>query len=125
MLKNKSILILIVFFLGISNSFSQEKYTISGVIKDTKTNETLIAVNVYIPETNSSVSTNEYGFYSITIPKGNYTIITSYVGYVPFEKTVSLLENKKINISLSEDSKTLSEVVITENKKKTNTRSSF
>ncbi|WP_395073649.1 carboxypeptidase-like regulatory domain-containing protein [Flavobacterium sp.] len=122
MFLKKSIAIVILTFFGISNSFSQEKFTISGTIKDAKSNETLIGVNVFIAQIRASVTTNEYGFYSLTIPKGDYTLQISYVGFQTFEENISLNENKKMNISLSESSQQLSEIVVTETKKATNTR---
>lgn len=115
-IKQKCIIILFLVF-GCYNSFSQEKFTISGVIKDTKTNETLIGVGIYVMETKSSLTTNEYGFYSLTLPKGDYTIQINYSGFEIQEETVSLTENVKKNFSLSEESKQLEEVVIaTKNK---------
>jgi hypothetical protein len=113
--------LLLIFFLGLSKSFSQEKYTISGVVKDSNTNETLIGVGIYIPESKSSVTTNEYGFYSITIPKGNYTILVNYMGYAPVEEKIGLTQNIKKNFSLVETSKQLEEVVV-ESKNKANIR---
>ena len=64
----------ILLLLSISFGFAQEKFTLSGVIQDQETNETLIGVTVFFPELNTGTSTNEYGFYSITLPKGNYKI---------------------------------------------------
>ena len=63
-------LVLFSFILISSFSFSQEKFTLSGVISDEKTNETLIGVSIIIEELRTGTSTNEYGFYSITLPKG-------------------------------------------------------
>ena len=77
------IILLTFLFLGsvFTKTFSQEKITISGTIKDNKSTETLIGVNVYIDELKTGTNTNEYGFYSLTIPTGSYTIRISYVGY--------------------------------------------
>ena len=70
-----------LFLLVINSVFAQEKFTLSGTISDSKNNETLIGVNVVIPEPKTGTTTNEYGFYSITIPKGNYTVQISYMSY--------------------------------------------
>ena len=51
---------------------AQDKFTLSGSIIDIASNETLISVNILIPELQTGTITNEYGFYSITLPKGNY-----------------------------------------------------
>lgn len=102
-------------------SFSQEKFTISGTISDAKTNETLIGVNLFIAKINAGISTNEYGFYSITLPKGEYKIKVNYLGYESIEVTIILDKNIKRNFSLTETGQQLEEVIITE-KKTTETR---
>ncbi|WP_070786687.1 TonB-dependent receptor [Flavobacterium crassostreae] len=113
---------IILAFLFSIPCFSQEKYTLSGVISDKKSNETLIGVNVYIPELNSSVTTNEYGFYSITLPEGNYTVLASYIGYTTLSEPIALTQSKKHNFSLQLSGEMLDEVVITDNRKSTNIR---
>ena len=105
-----------------SNALEKEKFTISGIISDIKTNETLIGVNIVIPELKTGVSTNEYGFYSITIPKGKYTIQISYLGYKSIEQTIDLAENTKYNVPLNSEENILREVVIIDDKTKTNIR---
>ncbi|WP_369753375.1 carboxypeptidase-like regulatory domain-containing protein [Flavobacterium sp. WC2409] len=114
---------LFIFLLITISSFSQDKFTLSGIITDIKNNETLIGVNVYIPETKSTAFTNEYGFYSITLPKGNYTILISHIGFNTFSQNITLSENKKINSSLTESGEELKEVIITNNKGEINIKS--
>ncbi|PKH67319.1 hypothetical protein CXF59_07845 [Flavobacterium sp. ALD4] len=109
----KKIIILIVGFLFTLSCYSQDKFTLSGTITDIKTNETLIGVNVYIAETKSITKTNEYGFYSITLPKANYTFLVSYIGFQTLSKKIELSEDKKMNFSLSESGEVLQEVLIT------------
>jgi hypothetical protein len=115
-------IILLLVLLTSTFSFSQEKFTLSGTIADLKTKETLIGVNIFILETKTGITTNEYGFYSITLPKGEYTISTSYVGYQAVEDKVSLNTNIKKNILISESSQLLKEVVIVDNKKRVDIR---
>ena len=117
----KKIILLIVLLTSIF-SFSQEKFTLSGTIADLKTKETLIGVNVFILETKTGITTNEYGFYSITLPKGEYTISISYVGYQVIEEKVSLNSNIKKTFLISESSQLLKEVVIIDNKKRVDIR---
>ena len=80
--------LLLTLLLATLHIFGQEKYTISGIIYDQSSNETLIGVSIYFPELNSGTSTNEYGFYSITIPAGNHTLSISYLGYTSISETV-------------------------------------
>ena len=118
----KKIILLSFFILGTISSFAQEKFTISGVISDSKTNETLIGVNIYIPEKKATITTNEYGFYSLTVPKGTYEIQISYVGYETLEETISLERDSKKNFNLTETGQALDEVVINTKKTATNIR---
>lgn len=101
---------------------AQEKFTLSGTISDSKSNETLIGVNLFIPELKTGVTTNEYGFYSITIPKGNYNIRISYMGYQTLEELIQLSQNTKTNFKLLTNENTLKEVIITDTKTKTDIR---
>ena len=118
----KKFIVLLFFITGTLTSFSQEKFTLNGTISDSKNKETLIGVNLYIVEAKASFSTNEYGFYSVTLPKGEYTILITYLGYQEIEEKISLFQNIKKNFLLSENSQQLEEVVITENKKRAEIR---
>ena len=102
---------------------SKQKFTLSGIITDTNSNETLIGVNIIIPELKTGVTTNEYGFYSITLPVGNYKIQISYLGYQTIEKSIDLNQNTKNNFKLLNNETVLQEVVITDKKNKTNVKS--
>lgn len=117
----KKIIVILSLITVCFTSFSQEKYTLSGTISDAKSNETLIGASIYLTGTNYSTVTNEYGFYSLTVPKDDYQLTISYVGYQLVSQTISLTENRKQNFSLSESGEQLEEVIITE-KVKTNTR---
>lgn len=93
-------------------AFSQEKVTLSGTIYDYSNNETLIGVSIYFPEINSGTSTNEYGFYSITIPKGTYKIQVSYLGFTSISETIILSEKTTKDFKLKEASESLNEIII-------------
>jgi hypothetical protein len=95
--------------------FAQENVTLSGTIKEESTNESLIGVNVIIKELNTGIITNEYGFYSITLPKGTYTVIVSFVGFETITKTINLQSKASENFSLKEDIENLDEVLIETN----------
>ena len=112
--------IFLLFFLTSFISFSQENSTLSGTIYDDYNNETLIGVSIYFPELNSGTTSNEYGFYSITVPKGNHTIQISYLGYSTLLETIVLLEKTSKNFNLKEASESLNEIVIESNIEKLN-----
>ncbi|WP_411039862.1 TonB-dependent receptor [Subsaxibacter sp. CAU 1640] len=115
----KTILQVIIFVISTFMA-GQEKVTLSGTITDQTSNETLIGVNIIFTELQTGTTTNEYGFYSITLPQGEYKVQISYLGFNTISETIFLSENKTINYKLSESSESLDEIVITENVEKLN-----
>lgn len=106
------------YFLGfiiLSWSFNQgyaQKYTISGTVKDRQSGEELIGAVVGVKELpNVGVASNAYGFYSISLPAGSYTLIISYVGYSQLVEKVTLNENLTKNWGLV-SGKQLNEVIV-------------
>ncbi len=59
----------------------KEGCTISGYVRDKSNREVLIGVNVYIPALKVGTATNNFGFFSLTVPRGNYVVYVSYIGY--------------------------------------------
>ncbi|WP_221257865.1 TonB-dependent receptor [Flavobacterium okayamense] len=112
--KRKHFYIFILLFI-INSSFSQDKFTLSGVVKDSLSGETLIGVNIIIPELQTGTTTNEYGFYSLTLPKGNYNLLVSYIGFSDIRSEINLNENIKLNFVLKENLEELEEVILTDN----------
>ena len=112
MKKTKEILISLGFVLSLTTVFAQQKFTMSGYVKDAKTGEAMIGANVYAPALNLGTATNTYGFYSLTLPADSVKIGVSYIGYNT--KYLSLLLNKDVefNFALSDDTE-LEEIVVT------------
>lgn len=108
-------LFLFCFLSSISLIIAQEKATLSGVVTDDSSNETLIGVTVAIPSLQTGAVTNEYGFYSIRLPKGSHDVQISFMGFKTITKTVDLTEDTTLNFNLEEALESLDEVVITEN----------
>lgn len=101
-----------------------QKATVSGTIKDGSNGETLIGVIVTIKEGKQKVTTNEYGFYSLTLPKGTYTLVINYIGFNKTEKVVDLTnENQTLNIDLESVNTVTKEVVISAVKEDENIKS--
>lgn len=119
---SKKVVFLFFVLLFSLHSFSQEKYTLSGTITDINSNETIIGATVAIPELKTGLPTNEYGFYSITLPKGIYKIQITSLGYTTIEETINLNQNRKTNFKLSSTETTLQEVVILDTKTYTSIR---
>ncbi len=99
---------------------AQEKYTLSGYLKDKKNGETLIGATVYIKEIKKGIVTNPYGFYSISLPKGEYTVNLTFVGYNKLEKKVSLQSNTTLTEELESENVQIEQVVITSTRKDDN-----
>jgi hypothetical protein len=105
----------LLFFTGLlfySLSFSQTKHTLSGYIKDAANGEVLIGSTVFILEANAGTTANAYGFYSITLPEGNYKIAFSFVGYERIEKQIDLKEDIRLDLELKESVAELQEIVV-------------
>ena len=97
-----------LFWFGISLFFAssialnaQSNFTLSGYVKDASTGEYLPGANVFIKELLKGASTNSYGFYSITVPKGNYTLGVSFMGYSEYSSAINLNKDQRINITIS------------------------
>jgi hypothetical protein len=93
-----------------------QKVSLSGYMRDKATGESLIAGTIYIKEASQGATTNNYGFYSVTVPAGKYTVIYSYVGYNPMVLEMDLSANLSYNAELSNGT-TMKEVKITAGRK--------
>ena len=107
----KKLLLLLLNCIAIS-LFAQVNYTISGYVKEAETGEYLIGATVYLQETMQGTSTNQYGFYSLTVKEGNYSIDFSFLGLESQEQKINLTSNKRINVSLNNSSIITDEVVV-------------
>ena len=114
--------VITIFFLSSIGLFSQQRFTLSGTITEASSNETLIGVTLLVPEINTGVTTNDYGFYSLTLPEGDYQIRLSYLGYQDIVQTISLNEDLRLNFEMFEEVEQLDEVVVTEDVEKINIR---
>lgn len=94
---------------------AQKKYTISGYAKDVQNGETLIGATITVKGNSKGITSNQYGFYSITLLDGNYELICSYAGYQPKITEVKLDADQSLNFDLITRS-ALQEVVITAKK---------
>lgn len=109
----KKLLTLIVYLAILSSlSAQQKRFTISGYISDATDGEKLISANIYQPEMTVGTTSNTYGFYSLTLPEGQHTIVYSYIGYAPQTIPINLNKDMAINITLKQ-SLALEEVKIT------------
>lgn len=104
--------LLVTFISYIPNFAKQSSSTLSGFVYDDKTGETLIGANIFIKKLTSGTSSNEYGFYSITVPSGKYIIEFSFVGYEKKILTVDLTKSQKIDVTIASTAYNLEEVMV-------------
>ena len=107
-------LIFIFFVYTQSRLYCQEKVTLSGYVSDSENNETLIGVNVIIPNLKIGTTTNDYGFYSLTVPRGNYKLQISFLGFKNQEIDLIFLSDFSQNFKLQKEIQMLDEVIIKE-----------
>lgn len=105
----KNVLKIFVFVLSL-NAFAQN-YTISGYLKDSISKEILIGGTIYDTVSNQGITSNSYGFYSFTLPKGNVNLEYSYVGYLVETRNFVLDKDTVINIDFRQGN-TLQEVSV-------------
>lgn len=113
--------IALLYFIACFNFlYGQDRVTLSGTITDSGSNETLIGVNIIFPELQTGTNTNEYGFYSISLPKGTYKVQISYLGYTTISETLTFDKDQVINYKLQESTESLDEIVIKQDVEKLN-----
>jgi len=112
----KKVFLLIACCIAVSFSFAQNKYTLSGYIKDSLSGETLIGASITINGTGKGVNSNQFGFFSITLPEGTYPVVISFVGYQPQQSSIILNQNTALTFSLLQKS-VLQEVIVSSRRK--------
>jgi hypothetical protein len=111
----------LISFPGFSENVTSKPVTISGFVVDARNGESLTGAVIYAEEIPTvGITTNSYGYFSLTLPEGNYTLIVRYLGYKTKSIPLKLTENQNINIELEEESITLDEITITGEKNNNN-----
>jgi len=107
------LLSLMVLTVKASDETPERKYlTLNGFIRDAGSGETLIGATVYIEPTSGGTITNTYGYYSVRLYSGLYTLTYSYVGYEKQYRTINMLRDTTINVDLVSAEQLLGEVVV-------------
>ena len=112
----KNYLSLFIFLLFITSVFGQDKHTISGYITDKNNGESIVGANIYCTELDLGVTSNTYGFYSLTLPSGSYNISYSFIGYQTENKNFQLINSKKYDVEFELSTVNIQEVVVTADK---------
>ena len=100
---------------------AQKKYTISGYIKDARNGETLIGATIALKDNVKGISSNQFGFFSLTLTEGKYELVGSYVGFQPLLIPINLDSDKNINFDLSPRD-ALTEVILSSKKRDANVK---
>ncbi len=118
----KQVVLLLSFFIVSFAAIGQNKYTISGYVKDAKTGESILNTNITLVGNSRGISTNAYGFYSLTLAQGSYTLIASHLGYSPSVIDINLTQDTVLPISLTPAVQLSEEVVVTATKRENNVK---
>ena len=126
----KTNFILLFALLAYSTSFAQQekkanskkRYTLSGYIRDKSSGETLIGATVSIKSNAKGISSNQYGFYSITLEGGSYNLLCTSVGYKSQPISIDLKMDSLMNIDMETGVALSQEVVITARKRDNNVK---
>lgn len=104
-------------FLGLAFTLTTQaqNVTLSGYIRDAASGEELISASI-VNESRQGTVTNIYGFYSLTLPAGEYTFTISYIGYETMTKKINLNASQTVNFELKEATNELQEVQVTAKK---------
>ncbi|MDD3686688.1 MAG: TonB-dependent receptor [Bacteroidales bacterium] len=100
-----------VCLLFMAGSLLAQKYTISGYVEDLRSGEKIYSANVYDLKTKQGTTTNEYGFFSLTLNSDSVDLSVSFVGYAAFTTRLMLNSDMKLNIQLDPTIQ-LAEVVV-------------
>lgn len=118
-----SLLFTLLTFHEVLQAQSAKPLTISGYVRDAANGEVLINATVTAQPAGATVQTNAYGYFSITLPAGKYTINVSYTGYSIYKTDVDLTASKTLEVPLQTAAAEMEQVVVTGEKKlrRTNT----
>ncbi len=119
----KTSFFIFLFLLCSSASHSQKKHTISGYIKDSLNGETLIGATITVQGQTKGITSNLYGFYSITLDEGKYVLLCSFVGYRFKAMAIDLQQDTKINFEVLPKISLSQEVIINSKKRDANVKS--
>ena len=109
---------LVLLLALVAHANDEDRYTLSGYVRDATNGETIIGATITAEGVPSGAITNVYGFYSLSLPEGTYTITWSFLGYESVTEKINLTENVKRNIELKETSAVTEVVEVVGDKRK-------
>ncbi|MCW8850114.1 MAG: TonB-dependent receptor [Melioribacteraceae bacterium] len=115
--------ILFLLFITLNLIYGQSTHTLSGFVYDESNGESMIGANIYVKELAVGTSSNVYGFYSITLPDGEYTVEVSFVGYEKVSEKIDFNESNRLDFRIKSTFLDLEEVVVQGEKADENVKS--
>jgi hypothetical protein len=112
----------LVLFLFSLSSVAQSKFTINGYVRDSASGESIIGATISINNLLQAVTTNQYGYYSITLDSGSYELTASHVSFQSKLYPVVINKNQSFDFLLVQKSAAISEVVVYSKRKDANVR---
>jgi hypothetical protein len=110
----KKLYFLLFCILPITIANAQSRHTLSGYIRDASNGEELIGATLLVRELGTGTATNAYGFYSLTLPAGTYTLAISYLGFRTQELRLVLDKSESRNVSLEPEFSEALEITVTD-----------
>jgi hypothetical protein len=111
-----------LLLLCVTAASAQSKYTLSGYVKDSLSGETLIGANISVKGNMKGIASNQYGFYSVTLPAGNYTVAVSFAGYTTKEWMLDLQKDTVFDLLLRTRFTTNDQVIVTARRRDANVK---
>lgn len=119
----KILYLLFFTFMTLDAIFAQQMSEIKGIVRDYETKEPLSYVTIIVEPLKTGTTTDEKGYYHLSVPYGDYSVSYSFLGYITESINIKLNDsNKTVDISLKQDSKMLDEVVISSRRRDANVR---
>jgi len=109
----KKIFTILILLAIVTSSYAQKKYTISGYVTDKNNGESIVGANIYSKALNLGVTSNTYGFYSLTLPQGIYDLSFTFIGYQNQVKNFNLNSAVNHDVEFEFSSINIQEVVVT------------
>src|SRR5690348_609998 len=111
-----------VFLFLPSVAFCQNRFTLSGYVKDSLSGETLIGATISVVGKSKGITSNQFGFYSISLTSGTYNFVCTYIGYVSQVKTIELNRDVNYNFEVTPKITTEQTVIISSKKRDANVK---
>ena len=109
---------LTIFLFVANTSFTQstsQTYTLSGYVTDAKSGESIFGAKVFIPSIKKGALTNNYGFYSLTVPSGKYVVEFRLSGVQTKKKEITLNSDVRYDMELGESIQDIDEIKVVAN----------